>query len=153
MAVCFDGRGNHLIYGAANFFVAPNFADTYNPPLLQLHNGACSKRTRALASAPPPEVAACSTPAMPSMERMRQIVAANPRAQAKFFLLMTELCQRCVMGLEHLHVSRVRLARPLEPPTDDVDAPLQPSVAPGVVDVQATVEAQGRGRGRGRGIV
>ena len=27
----FDGHGNNLLFGAASFFVTPNFADTYSP--------------------------------------------------------------------------------------------------------------------------
>ena len=38
-ALRFDGRGNNLKFGAATFFVTPNFADVYHPLVLQLHEG------------------------------------------------------------------------------------------------------------------
>ena len=57
---------------------------------------------------------------MPSLERMHQIVAADPRAQAKFFLLMTELHYRYIIGLERLLVGRTTLARQALSAEDDV---------------------------------
>ena len=59
-------------------------------------------------------------PKMPSLERMHQIGAKDPRAQAKFFLLMTELHYRYIIGLERLHVGRLTLARPKLPLQDQV---------------------------------
>ena len=57
---------------------------------------------------------------MPSLERMHQIGAKDPRAQAKFFLLMTELHYRYIVGVERLHIGRLTLARPLLPHQDQV---------------------------------
>ena len=42
---------------------------------------------------------------MPSLQRMHQIGAAQPRAQAKLYLLMTELKYGFLIGLERLHRS------------------------------------------------
>ena len=39
-ALRFNGHGNNLKFGAASFVVTPNFADTYNTVVLQLHDGA-----------------------------------------------------------------------------------------------------------------
>ena len=88
---------------------------------------------------------------MPSLERMHQIVAADPRAQAKFFLLMTELHYRYIIGLERLHVGRTTLAQQAVATEDEVATPLLPYVAPGTTDVQAPFEAQGRGFAHGHG--
>ena len=38
-ALRFDGHGNNLLFGASSFFVTPNFADTYSPLVVQLHEG------------------------------------------------------------------------------------------------------------------
>ena len=38
-ALRFDGHGNNLKFGASSFFVTPNFADTYSPLVVQLHEG------------------------------------------------------------------------------------------------------------------
>ena len=51
---------------------------------------------------------------------MHQLGAKDPRAQAKFFLLMTELHYRYIIGLERLHVGRLTLARPKLPLQDQV---------------------------------
>ena len=90
---------------------------------------------------------------MPPLERMHQIVAADPRAQAKFFLLMTELHYRFLIGLERLHIGRMAVAQQAVTTQDEVAASLQPCVAPGTTDVQAPFEAQGRGfvHGHGKG--
>jgi hypothetical protein len=82
---------------------------------------------------------------------MHEIVAADPRAQAKFFLLMSELHYRINLGVERLHIGRSTLARPLRPVHDDVASSLQPCIAPGTTDVQAPLEAQGRGFTHGHG--
>ena len=88
---------------------------------------------------------------MPSLRSMHEIVAADPRAQAKFFLLMSELHYRFIIGVERLHIGRTTLARPRRPVHDDVASSLQPCIAPGTTDVQAPLEAQGRGFTHGHG--
>ena len=82
-----------------------------------------------------------ATPIMPPLERMHHIVAADPRAQAKFFLLMTELHYRFSISLERLHISRIALAHQAVSTQDEVPTSLQPCVAPGTTDVQAPFEA------------
>ena len=88
---------------------------------------------------------------------MHQIGASQPRAQAKFFLLMTELHYRFLQGLERLHIGRTTLASPTGPRDDNLATSLQPSLAPGTADAQAPFEGQGRGfvhgHGKGHGIV
>ena len=90
---------------------------------------------------------------MPPLRRMHEIVAADPRAQAKFFLLMSELHYRFNIGIERLHIGRLTLAKPQCPVHDECATSLQPSVAPATTDVQAPLEAHGRGfvHGHGKG--
>ena len=162
-ALRFDGHGNNILFGASTFFNTPNFADTYSPLILQLHEGPGKHshlRIRSVAqpaaSEIPPEITRAE-PKMPSLERMHQIGAKDPRAQAKFFILMTELHYRFVIGLDRLHIGRLTLAQPRVQVHDEVAASLQPCVAPGTIDVQSPFEAQGRGfehgHGKGHGIV
>ena len=141
----FNGHGNNLLFGAASFFVTPNFADTYSPLVLLLHEGPGkdSHLKNTTGSAQPATNITRAQPPMPSLERMHQIVAADPRAQAKFGILMTELHYRYIIGVERLHIGRSTLARPLQPVQDEIAASLQPCVAPGTTDVQAPFEAQG----------
>ena len=94
---------------------------------------------------------ASAEPPMPPLRRMHEIVAADPRAQAKFFLLMSELHYRHIIGVERLHIGRVTLARPRRPLHDGIAASLQPCVTPGTIDLQAPLEAQGRGFTHGHG--
>ena len=152
-ALRFDGHANNLKFGAASFFVTPNFADTYSPLVLQLHEGPGKQSHLDIRGGAVAKAGGITSPAptMPPLERMHQIVAADPRAQAKFFLLMTELHYRYIIGLERLFVGRTTLARQAVSTEDDVAASLQPCVAPGTTDVQAPFEAQGRGFSHGHG--
>ena len=90
-------------------------------------------------------------PSMPSLRKMHEIVASDPRAQAKFFLLMSELHYRYLIGVDSLHIGRTTLARPWPPRQDELAATLQPCISPGTTDVQAPLEAQGRGFTHGHG--
>ena len=151
-ALRFDGHGNNLKFGASSFFVTPNFADTYSPLVVQLHEGPGKRSHLDIRQARASGITGAE-PVMPPLERMHQIVAADPRAQAKFFLLMTELHYRFIIGLERLHVGRMVLAKQAATTQDEVAASLQPCVTPGSTDVQAPFEAQGRGfvHGHGKG--
>ena len=95
-ALRYNGHGNNILFGPASFFTTPNFADTHSPLIVQLHDGPPQNshldiespcNASQLAASPIMQV----EPRMPSFERMHQIVAEDPRAQAKFFILMTEL--------------------------------------------------------------
>ena len=147
----FNGHGNNLFFGSPSFFMTPNFADTYSPLVLLLHKG--PGKDSHLSTPQLYDNITRAQPSMPSLEQMHQIVAADPRAQAKFGILMTELHYRYIIGVERLHIGRTTLARPHLPVHDEVAASLQPCIAPGTVDVQAPFEAQGRGffHGHGKG--
>ena len=156
-----NGHANNLLWGPSSFFNAPNFADTSNPIVKLLHDGPSrdahlkdyGRCVASSSSTPTPLEGYLSTsaPRMPSLRRMHEIVAANPRAQARFFLLMSELHYRYTISIERLHICRITLARPLKPVQDDVASSLQPSIAPGVTDVQAPLESQARGFTHGHG--
>ena len=138
-ALRFDGHGNNLEFGASSFFVTPNFADTYSPLVVQLHEGPGKRSHLDIRGAKVVRASGITgaEPIMPPLERMHQIEAADPRAQAKFFLLMTELHYRFLIGLERLHIGRMSLVRQAVTTQDEVAASLQPSIAPGTTDVQS----------------
>ena len=106
------GCGNNLLFGAATFFNTPNFADTYSPLILQLHEGPKKDSHLHIRGASQPVVSCApaeitrAEPKMRSLEQMHQIGAKDPRAQAKFFILMTELHYRFIIGSERLHIGR-----------------------------------------------
>ena len=166
----FNGHGNNILFGAPSFFATPNFADTYSPIVKMLHDGpssanhflaGCAVQTAADAPsggalqaghAPRSDsYLASAEPPMPPLRRMHEIVAADPRSQAKYFLLLSELHCRHIIGVERLHIGRVALARPRRPLHDGIAASLQPCVTPGTIDLQAPLEAQGRGFTHGHG--
>ena len=126
----FDGHGSNLLFGSPSFFATPNFADTYSPLVKLLHDGpsqnshlilsgACQPAGGLEAQAPHAYLASVE-PKMPPLRQMHELVASDPRAQAKFFLLMSELHYRCLLGLERLHIGRTTLARPRRPVHDMV---------------------------------
>ena len=123
----------------------------HDGPSREAHLNDYGATVRGLGQQPIQGYMSSSAPRMPSLRRMHEIVAANPRAQARFFLLMSELHYRFNIGVERLHIGRVVLARPLCLVHDDVASSLQPSIAPGTTDVQAPLEAQGRGFTHGHG--
>ena len=153
----FDGHNNNLLFSAATFLNTPNFADTYNPLILQLHEGPGKHSHLSISSASQPAVSDTAQeitraePRVLSLERMHQIIAEDPRARNDFFLLMTELQYRYIVALEPLHVGRLTLARPTAVTDDDVAYSLQASVALGTIDTQTPFEGQGRGSGHNHG--
>lgn len=153
----YNGHGNNLPFGAPTFFITPNFAVTYNPLVLQIHAGPSKHAHLDIFRSSTSAEIAKAEPTMPSLERMHQIGAEDPRAQAKFFMLMTELHYRFVIGVDRLLIRRVTLARPRRPIHDQVAASLHPCITPGIQDVQAPFESQGRGfehgHGKGHGVI
>ena len=90
---------------------------------------------------------------MPSLHRMHQIAAGNPRAQARFYLLMQTLHFGVLHGLDRLHIGRLRLISgdKNEPRHDSFASKLQPAITPAAADVEVPGEAQGRGFTHGHG--
>jgi len=92
----YNGHANNLLWGPPSFFNTPSFADTYDPIVKLLHDGPSRDahlrdygRCVASSSSTPTLEGYLSTsaPRMPSLRRMHEIVAANPRAQARFSYL------------------------------------------------------------------
>mgnify|MGYP003323513258 CR=1 FL=1 len=146
-----EGHNLNVTEGALVVFATFNFADTYSPVLFRLVQEGLYPGS----AAPPALEIKCTltddAPDLPSLQQMHQLIAESPRAQAKFFLLMSELHYRFIIGVERLHIGRTTLARPRRPVHDDVASSLQPCIAPGTTDVQAPLEAQGRGFTHGHG--
>jgi hypothetical protein len=152
----------NLMFGSATFFVTPNHADTYSPLMLLLHNGPprddhLNIDAPQLDAGLPNEKFAfdirSEAPSMPSLHRMHQIAAGNPRAQARFYLLMQTLHFGCLHGFDMLHIGRVDLVSPSKkhPRHDTFASKLQPAITPAAADVELPGEAQGRGFTHGHG--
>ena len=137
--------------------MTPNFADTHHQLMVDLHEGPGSgvaaqhaKRLRGEVPAQedtgPVPMMQREEPRLPTLERMHQIGAENPRAQAKFFLLQTELWCRFCVGIDELSVGRISLAsRSRKSREDDCACSLQPGLVRGASCIFAPFEAQGRG--------
>jgi len=134
----------NLFFGPATFFCTPNHADTYSPLMCLLHQGP-DRHDHTGESTNADILKAC--PQMPPLERMHQIAASNPRAQAKFYLLMQELHFSHIQGLEKLSIGRQVLIKPTmgKGAHDSYASRLQPAITPAAADVCAPGEAQGRG--------
>ena len=157
-ALRYDGHANNICFGASSVFFTMNFADTYHYLMALLGDGPGSRSHLDVDSEQHlSHQIAQDEPRMPSLQRMHQIGAAKPRAQAKFFLIQTELSHRFLLGLERLHIGRVALAKPSGPRHDNNASSLQPSLALGLADLQSPIESQGRGfahgHAKGHGIV
>jgi len=158
----FNGHGNNICSGASASFTAPNFADTNNPIMVLLYGG-LGKTSHSCISVPQNrelflrDWIVQAEHEMPTLRQMHQIGAAQPRAQAKLCLLMTELHYRFLHGLERLHFGRHTLARPIGPRANHMATSVQPSLTSGAADMQAPGEGQGRGprhaHSKGHGIV
>ena len=112
-ALRFDWHGNNLKFGASSFFVIPNFADTYRLLVVQFQEGPGKRSHLDTRGAKVVRASGITSaePIMSPLERLHEIEAADPRAQAKFFLLLTEPHYRFLRGLERLHIGRMVLAQ------------------------------------------
>ena len=155
-------HASNLMFGSATFFVTPNHADTYSPLMLLLQNGPARDDhlnidASQLDAGLPDEKFAfdirSEAPSMPSLHRMHQIAAGNPRAQARFYLLMQTLHFGCLHGFDKLHIGHVNLISPSKkhPRHDSFASKLQPAITPAAADVEVPGEAQGRGFTHGHG--
>lgn len=131
------GNAMNLMWGPLVLFVTCNFADTYHPIMLSLAHSmdgtVLSERPMRLSE---------EEPEMPSLRDMHMLGAASPCAQARFFLLMTELVEIHLLGLEETRRVRGRSALPRE---DAFASSGQPGLAGFPGASLMPLEAQGRG--------
>ena len=84
-------------------FLTPNVADTRNPLLVILHNGNVAAAAGGLTPDGTSEKYLVNLldeePTMPSASRMLEILAENPVAQAKFFIISMRLFLEHVLGV------------------------------------------------------
>ena len=99
-----EGHNLNAVHGPLKLFVTANFADVYSPVLLSmlLANSDENPVTEPLEIRKADLAAQC--PEMYSLQEMHRLVAAAPRTQAKFWLLMDDLVDRFLLGIEHYYV-------------------------------------------------
>jgi hypothetical protein len=95
-----EGHNLNVTYGSLVVFATFNFADAYSPVLFQLLDAQ-------------EEVIgdirfnlADDAPAMPTLQQMHRLIAQSPRAQAKFFLLMDDIADIYLMGMDQSFIGR-----------------------------------------------
>ena len=85
-----EQSGFILAFGPSSGFLTPNMADVRSPLVVQLHGGGVEERY---------EVNLLDEcPNMPSAREMLKLVAADPVAQARFFILSMRLFAEHVLG-------------------------------------------------------
>ena len=95
-----EGHNLNVTYGSLVVFATFNYADAYSPVLLQLLDAQ-------------EEIIgdiqfhlADDAPAMPTLQQMHRLIAQSPRAQAKFFLLMDDIADIYLMGMDFSFIGR-----------------------------------------------
>ena len=85
-----EQTGFGLAFGACGGFLTPNVADVRSPLVVVLHGGGVQERFEVNL------LEEC--PRMPSAREMLQIVAEDPVAQARFFILSMQLFCEHILG-------------------------------------------------------
>ena len=86
-----EQNGFCLAFGAAGGFLTPNLADVRSPLVVKLHGGGVEERY---------DINLLDeNPVMPSAREMLQIIANDPVAQARFFIIAMRLFCEHVLGL------------------------------------------------------
>jgi len=96
-----------LIFGPAVLFITFNFADLYSPICIWMDDGPSSSSS---SSTNVRLRVAVDDPYVPSLREMRRRLSKNPRALAKFFLLMQELACRFILGIDDIHLGKHYIA-------------------------------------------
>ena len=97
-----EGHNLNVTFGPLVVFATFNFADNYSPVLFQLlekdgeHIGDIGVKFHLGDDAP----------ALPTLQKMQQLIAQSPRAQAKYFLLMDDIADIYLMGIDRSFIGR-----------------------------------------------
>ena len=91
-----EGHNLNIVHGSLKVFATGNYADTYSSITRMLAEGSVEQ-----------PVEECDDPTMPSLQAMHRLVASSPRAQAKFFLLMNDIVDVHLLGMDGCSVGRL----------------------------------------------
>ena len=89
-----EGHNYNVTFGTLAVFATFNFADNYSPVLFQLLDGEDQLLDNI------PFHLTDDAPNLPTLEKMHQLIAQSPRAQAKFFLLCDDIADIYFMGMD-----------------------------------------------------
>ena len=142
-----EGHNLNVVHGPLKLFVTANFADVYSPILLSM----VVRHEDGSAVGDPIEVRrpnlAEQAPTMCTLQQMHRLVAASPRAQAKFWLLCDDLVDRFLLGIGHYYIGRHRNDRLInyDAKEDDYCSSGELGLAGFAVNEEEPCEAQARG--------
>ena len=91
-----EGHNLNIVHGSLKVFATGNYADTYSSITRMLAQGSVEQ-----------PVEECDDPTMPSLQALHRLVASSPRAQAKFFLLMDDIVDVHMLGMDGCSVGRL----------------------------------------------
>jgi len=102
-----ESHNLNVTEGPLVVFATFNFADNYAPLLFRLVRDGFSSNDP---GQPAVQDIVCrltdDDPNMPSLQQMHQMIAQSPRAQAKFFLLMDDIVDISLMGMDQSYIGR-----------------------------------------------
>jgi len=140
------------VHRPLKLFVTANFADLYSPVLLSM----LLKNSDGNPVADPVEVSwadlAAQCPEMCTLQEMHRRVAASPRTQAKFWLLMDDLVDRYLLAIGQSYVGSHRSAGVINYMAieDDYCSSGELGLAGFAINEEEPCEAQARGFTHGR---
>ena len=148
MTIRHMGQAMNLRFGPFAAFFTTNFADTYNPLTVVLHQGAgepLGPRSMDIRQ---------DSPSMPTSQAMHKMVAAHPMTQANLFLLLDALTHQHLLCVRNVFLGHRKYDPSYqwqkEPPTEDDFASTGDFGIAGLArGLVKALEAQGRGFAHG----
>ena len=146
-----EGHNLNAVHGPLKLFVTGNFADVYSPVMLSMVLGDSDGNP----VADPAEVSsvdlATQCPDMCTLREMHRRVAASPRTQAKLWLLMDDLVDQYLLGIERFYVGAHHNAQLLDYRVreDDYCSSGELGLAGFAINEEEPCEAQARGFNHG----
>ncbi|MCS5703089.1 MAG: hypothetical protein NZ847_10770 [Acidobacteria bacterium] len=136
-----EGHNLNVTYGSLVVFATFNFADSYSPVLFELLDAGGEQVGDIQFNL------ADDAPAMPTLQQMHQLIAQSPRAQAKFFLLMDDIADIYLMGMDDSFIGRHHVKQSFHQSSreDNFNSTAVPSLGGyGIAELEP-FEAQARG--------
>ena len=148
MAIRHIGQAMNLRFGPFSSFFTTNFADTYNPLTVVLHQGAGDPLGSRLIDIRQ------DSPPMPTSQEMHKMVAAHPMTQANLFLLLDALTHQHLLCVRNVFLGHQKYDPSShwrqEPSTEDGFASTGDVGIAGLArGLVKALEAQGRGFAHG----
>ena len=118
-----EGHNLNAVLGPLKIFATANFADVHSPVMLSLLLATSAGEPLANPiEIPWPAGLAEQCPSMCTLQEMHRLIAESPRTQAKFWLLMDDLVDRYLFGIEKSYIGKHTSNRPIHDSLIEDDA-------------------------------